>query len=59
MTENPAGIYLHRVNRKNTRAKYEICSKLTIKTPERLQGHRFGVLIYVMIASEVDRRKVI
>ena len=29
----PAGIYLLKVNNRNTRAKYEICSKLTIKTP--------------------------
>ena len=25
----PAGIYLLKVNNRNTRAKYEICSKLT------------------------------
>ena len=31
----PAGIYLLKVNNKNTRIQYEICSKLTIKTPER------------------------
>ena len=29
------GIYLLKVNYRNTRTKYEICSKLTIKTPER------------------------
>ena len=28
----PAGIYLLKVNNKKTRARYEICSKLTIKT---------------------------
>ena len=33
----PAGIYLLKVNNRNTRAWYEICSKLTIKTPERRQ----------------------
>ena len=33
-----AGIYLLRVNNKNTRTRREICSKLTIKTPERRQG---------------------
>ena len=32
---NPAGIYLFKVNNINTRARYEICLKLTIKTPER------------------------
>ena len=31
----PAGIYLFKVNNKNTRTRCEICSKLTIKTPER------------------------
>ena len=33
---NPMGIYLLKVNR-NTRARCEVCSKLTIKTPERRQ----------------------
>ena len=27
--------YLLKVNNRNTRTRYEICSKLTIKTPER------------------------
>ena len=30
-------IYLFKVNNKNTRKRCEICSKLTIKTPERRQ----------------------
>ena len=30
-----ANIYLFKVNNGNTRKKYEICSKLTVKTPER------------------------
>ena len=34
---NPAGIYLLKVNNRNTRARCEICSKLTIKTPKRGQ----------------------
>ena len=34
-TSYPVGIYLLKVNHKNTRAKCEICSKLIIKTPER------------------------
>ena len=33
----PAGICLLKVNNRNTRTKCEICSKLTIKTPERRQ----------------------
>ena len=28
----PAGIYLLKINNRNTRTKYKICSKLTIKT---------------------------
>ena len=33
----PAGIYLLKVNNRNTRTRCEICSKLTIKTPEGRQ----------------------
>ena len=32
---SPAGIYLLKVKNRNTRTRCEICSKLTIKTPER------------------------
>ena len=31
----PAGIYMFKVNNRHTRTRCEICSKLTIKTPER------------------------
>ena len=31
----PAGNYIFKVNNRNTRARCEICSKLTIKTTER------------------------
>ena len=41
----PAGIYLLNVNNRNTRTRYEICSKLTIKTPERRQWGRSNVFI--------------
>ena len=40
---NPAGIYLLKVNNRNTRARREICSKLTIKTPERRQMAAFVI----------------
>ena len=33
----PAGIYLVKINNRNTRTRCEICSKLTIKTPEQRQ----------------------
>ena len=42
---NPAGIYLFKVNNRNTRTRCEICSKLTINTPERRQWRRSGVFI--------------
>ena len=41
----PAGIYLLKFNNRNTRARCEICSKLTIKTPERRDWRRSGVSI--------------
>ena len=31
----PAGNYIFKVNNRNTRTRCEICSELTIKTPER------------------------
>ena len=40
-----AGIYLLKVNNKNTRTRYEIYSKLTIKTPEERQWRRSVVFI--------------
>ena len=42
---DPACIYLLKVNNKNTKTRFRICSKLTIKTPERRQWHRSGVFI--------------
>ena len=39
------GIDLLKVNRRNTRVRCEICSKLTIKIPERRQCCRAGVVI--------------
>ena len=33
----PAGVYLLKVNNRNTRTRGEICSELTIKIPERRQ----------------------
>ena len=34
MIPNSAKIYLFKVNNRNTRKGYEICSKFAIKTPE-------------------------
>ena len=36
--KNPAGNYMFKVNYRNTRTRCEICSKLTIKIPERRHG---------------------
>ena len=44
-TPFPAGIYLLKVNNRNTRTRCEICSKLTINIPERCDWPRSGVLI--------------
>ena len=41
----PANICLFKFNNRNTRKKYEICSKLTIKTPERRHWCRSRVFI--------------
>ena len=41
----PVGNYILKVNNRNTRARCEICSKLTIKTPERDYWRRSGVFI--------------
>ena len=40
-----ANIYLRKVNNRNTGKRREICSKLTIKTPERRHWCRFGVFL--------------
>ena len=44
-TQFSAGIYLLTVNNRKTRTKCEICSRLTIKTPERRHWHSSGVFI--------------
>ena len=40
-----AGIYLYKFKNRITRTMYEICTKWTIKTPERSQWRRSGVFI--------------
>ena len=41
----PAKIYLFKVNNRNTIRRCEICSKLTIKTPEERQSRKSGVFM--------------
>ena len=43
--KNPVSNYMFKVNNRNTRTGCEICSKLTIKTPERRHWRRSGVFI--------------
>ena len=42
---NPAGNYMFKVNNRNVRTRCEICSKLTVKIPERRQWRRSGIFI--------------
>ena len=44
-TYYPVGIYLLKVNNRKTRTRCEICSELTIKTPEQRRGRCSGVFI--------------
>ena len=44
----PASIYLFKVTNKSTRKKCEICSKLSVQTPERHQWPRSGVFIVTL-----------
>ena len=37
----PAGIYMFKVNNRNTRTRCELCSKLTIKIPARRHWHLY------------------
>ena len=41
----PVGIYLFKFNNRNIRTRSGICSKLSIKTPERRHWRRSGVFI--------------
>ena len=41
----PAGNYMCKINNRNTRTRCKICSKLTIKTPERRHWRRSGLFI--------------
>ena len=45
VVQNIAANYIFKVNNRNTRARCEICSKLTIKTPEPRQWRGSSVLI--------------
>ena len=40
----PTGIYIFKVNSRKARARFGICLKLTIKTPEQGQGRIYSYL---------------
>ena len=44
-TANSASTYLFKVKKGNSTIVYEICPKLTIKTAEPHERHRFGVFL--------------
>ena len=46
----PAGIYLFKVNNRNTRTMWEICSKLTIKTVINYEQILHSVLVFPLLA---------
>ena len=54
----PAGNNMFKVNDRNTKTRCEICSKLTIKTPEWRRWHRSGVFIvsfeHISLCSSVS-----
>ena len=41
----PAGNYMFKASNRSNRTRYEICSKLTTKTPEPRQWRRSGIFI--------------
>ena len=45
---NPVSICMFKVNNRNTKPRFEICSKLTIKTPERRQWDRSVSLLLTL-----------
>ena len=51
LTTIPLGIYLFKVNNTNTRAMYEIISKLTIKAPER--RHQRSSVVFIVNFEQI------
>ena len=52
----PARIYLLTVINRNNRTRCEICSKLTIKTPERRHG--ISIVNFEQVNADWDGRKM-
>ena len=55
---NITGIYVLKVNNKNTRTKWKICSKSTIKTTvwQQLTSQKITPLILIKCSKNIDRR---
>ena len=53
---NPVNIYMFKVNNRNNRTRYEICSKLTIKTPGvfivNFEHISYLVLVFLIVNFE-------
>ena len=47
---NPANIYMFKVNNESTRSICEICSKLTIKTPNKVNG---AILVSLLLTLNI------
>ena len=51
---NPASNYMFKVNNRDTKTRCKICSKLTIKTPERHHWHiSHLVLVFLLITLNI------
>ena len=53
----PAGMYMSKVNKRNTRTRCEICSKLIIKTKERRHWHIGVVLVSLLLTLKRSSRQ--
>ena len=53
---NPVNIYMFKVNNRNNRTRYQICSKLTIKTPGvfvvNFEHISYLVLVFLIVNFE-------
>ena len=50
---NPANIYMFKVSNRNTGKNWEICSKLTIKIPERQNDVNDVVLVFLLLTLNI------
>ena len=53
----PAGMYMSKVNKRNTRTRCKICSKLIIKTKERRHWHIGVVLVSLLLTLKRSSRQ--